>query len=271
MRTTPTRGLIGGIRKDYDREMRKQVVMLLSGTPFERLARSTYNAFRDRVPARFVRPDEAMARIYDQLTVEIAGRALSNGGNSVDVGAHCGSILKALIKLSPTGLHWAFEPIPNLAMQLRKRFPNVTVEQLALSDYTGSANFRFLPGAAAYSSLLTRPEVEVGQVVRELCVEVRRLDDLIPEEVAIAFIKVDVEGGEAGVLRGAAQLLQRHKPVVVFECAPAKLVHCIPTLEDAGLRVSLLADFVAGRRMPLSDVMRVGREAGEFYYVASRS
>lgn len=244
--------------------------MLLSGSPLERIAWSAYNACRGHVPAVLVSADVAKARAYDRLTIEIARRALSGGGNSIDVGAHYGSILKSLTKISPTGSHWAFEPIPNLAKQLRKRFPHVTVEQLALSDYTGSTDFHFLPGSPAYSSLLTRPEVEAGQLVRQLHVDVRQLDDCIPETVPIAFIKIDVEGAEAAVLRGAARLLERHKPVVVFECASAKLADCVPALQAAGLHVSLLADHVAGRRRALNEVTRIGRERGEYYYVASR-
>lgn len=90
-----------------------------------------------------------------------------------------------------------------------------------------------------------------------------------PEDVPIAFLKIDVEGAEAAVLRGAARLLGRDKPVVVFECASAKLPDCLPVLEEAGLRVSFLADYVAGRRMPPEDVARLGRERGEYCYVAS--
>jgi hypothetical protein len=76
--------------------------------------------------------DAAKARVYDRLTIEFARRVLARNGNSVDVGAHCGDILKALVKIAPAGSHWAFEPIPNLAAQLRKRFPGVQVEQVAL-------------------------------------------------------------------------------------------------------------------------------------------
>jgi len=50
----------------------------------------------------------------------------------VDIGAHEGEILKWLVRLSP-GPHWAFEPIPACAARLRRRFPDVTVEQAALS------------------------------------------------------------------------------------------------------------------------------------------
>lgn len=250
--------------------MRRQLVALLAGGPFEQLAWTTYNACRDRVPATIAPAGLAKARTYDRLTVEIAKRVLSGGGNGVDVGAHYGSILKPITKCSPMGLHWAFEPIPSQARNLRKRFPRVKVEQLALADYSGTTEFHFLPGSPAYSSLLTRPEVETGQRVRRLRVDVRRLDDCIPEQVPIAFIKIDVEGAEAEVLRGSAQLLQRHGPVVVFECAPSKLVDCIPTLEDAGLHVSLLADYLAGRRVALNDLIRIVQERGEYYFVASR-
>jgi FkbM family methyltransferase len=250
--------------------VRKHLVNLLSGGPFERIARSGYDAYRDHIPAVILSPGSAKGRAYDRQTIAIATRVLSECGNSIDIGAHDGSILKALTKLSPTGSHWAFEPIPNLAKQLRKRFPNVTVQQVALSDYTGTAEFRLIPGAAAYSGLLARPEVEAGQEVQLLTVDVRRLDDFIPEEMPISFVKIDVEGAEAAVLRGAFRLLQRHKPVVVFECASAKLGDCIPTLERAGLRVSFLTDYLVGRWIAADDVMRIGRERGEFYYVASR-
>jgi FkbM family methyltransferase len=251
------------------------MVMLLSGGPFERIAWSTYSACRDRVPAAMVPPGVARARSYDRLTIEIArnallGKHLLGGGNSIDVGAHYGSILKSLVKFSPAGSHWAFEPIPHLAKQLRKRFPGVTVEQLALADYTGRTEFHFLPGSPAYSSLLTRPEIETGQLVRELSVDVRRLDDCIPENVPIAFIKIDVEGAEAGVLRGATEILKRDQPVVVFECASARLADCAGALAGTGLQVSLLADHLAGRRRALDDVLRIAAERGEYYYVASK-
>ncbi len=250
--------------------LRREAVLLLSGTKFERVARSAYNSWRDRLPAACLSADAARARVYDRQTIAIARMALfGGGGNSIDVGANCGTILNALVKLSPRGMHWAFEPIPNLAAQLRRRYRQVTVEQVALSDHTGIADFHFLPAASAYSSLLSRPEVEAGKDVQLIRVDVRRLDDVIPEEVPIAFIKIDTEGGEAAILRGAVRLLRRHKPVVVFECAPSALDECMVALEDAGLRLSLLPDLLEHRSRPVAEVRKLGLEGGEFYYAAS--
>lgn len=249
--------------------MRQQLVKLLSGTRFESVARMTYATLLTRVPPKLLSHDAQKSREYDRLTIEIATRSLSSGGNTVDAGAHCGFILKHLVRQSPAGQHWAFEPLPNLAAQLRRRFPTVHVEQVALSDYCGIGNFRFLPAASAYSSLLPRPHMEVGSVVRQLAVDVRRLDDIIPEDVSIEFIKIDVEGAEAAVLRGAAKLLTSRRPVVVFECDPADLLNCIAILEECDLRVSLLADFLTGRRKSRDELISRSQAQHEYYYAAS--
>lgn len=248
--------------------MRKQMVRLVGGGPFEWLAREIYYTYVDHAPGLLLPSEVARGRNYDRQTIEIAAQELSDGGNSIDVGANAGHILNSLTKLSPMGYHWAFEPIPRFASRLRKKFPDVTVEQVALSDHTGVADFNFIPKDPAYSSLIKRPDIEAGLEVRSLRVDVRRLDDCIPSGIPISFIKIDVEGAEAAVLRGAAQLLRDTRPVVVFECMAAKLGDCMPVLEQAGLQISLLSDYTNGRRRPSEEVIRMGNEYGEFYYVA---
>jgi FkbM family methyltransferase len=248
--------------------LRKQVAKLVAGGPFEWFARDAFYAYVDHIPSPLLPADVVRARNYDRQTIEIAKQALSGDGNSIDAGANAGHILKSLTKLSPMGSHWAFEPIPRFAIRLRQKFPNATVEQLALSDHNGVENFNYLPEDPAYSSLLKRPDLEAGMEVQPLRVAVRRLDDCIPNGVSIAFIKIDVEGAEAAVLRGASQLLRNSRPVIVFECAAMKLSECIPTLEQAGLQISLLADYMNGRKRTTNEVMRIGSERGEFYYVA---
>ncbi len=242
---------------------------LVAGSPFEWVARDIFYVGRDKAPDRLLSEKASQERNYDRLTIEIARATLSNGDNSIDIGANAGYILKALTRISPTGLHWAFEPIPRFVRHLRKNFPNVTVEQIALSDHTGIADFHFLPRDPACSSLLTRPEIESGREVQLLRTRVRRLDDCIPESTPIAFIKIDVEGAEAGVLRGAVQLLRRCKPVVVFECSATALADCARPLDEAGLHISFLADYMADVRKDMSELMKIANESNEFYYVAA--
>ncbi|EDN68012.1 Methyltransferase FkbM [Beggiatoa sp. PS] len=54
-------------------------------------------------------------------------------------------------------------------------------------------------------------------------VKCERLDDVVPADRHIDFIKVDVEGGELNVFRGANHLLQRCKPYILFECTQSGL------------------------------------------------
>ena len=251
-------------------DVRDHITTLLSGSFFEVPARRAYNGIQNRLPDALLPAKIVKGRRYDRMTLQIARIALASGGSAIDVGAHEGDILRELVKLSP-GPHWAFEPIPAFASRLRKRFPHVMIEQVAASDSDGNAEFHFLPGAAAYSSLLSRPEIEHGRAVRQLIVQMRRLDDCIPQEARVAFIKMDVEGAEAAVLRGATHLLRRCQPIVVFECASARLPECATALDESELRISFLADFLKDIQRPQKDVLRIGREDGEYYYVAYRN
>lgn len=50
----------------------------------------------------------------------------------------------------------------------------------------------------------------------ELCI-VTTLDEYLPAAVPVSFMKIDVEGMELDVLRGAERILRQHKPIVVYE------------------------------------------------------
>ncbi len=249
--------------------MRRQVVERITGSRFETSVRSVHALYRDHIPTRLLSGPERYARRYDRWTVEIARLALRKSPNSIDVGAHLGSILKHFVRMAPDGRHFAFEPIPTMANHLARKYPKVAVRQVALADYDGVAEFNFLPGAAAYSSLIVRPAVNDGQVVKKLSVDVRRLDDCIPRDVRIGILKIDVEGAELAVLKGASELLARDLPITVFECASRRLHECIPTFDDAGLRVSFLDDYLSGRMRSTEEVVELGAARGEYYYVAS--
>ena len=72
--------------------------------------------------------------------------------------------------------------------------------------------------APAYSGLNKRRYDTSTPDIEEIKVKLGVLDEIIPKDVVIDFIKIDVEGGEFGVLKGAQHLLKKHKPVIVFEC-----------------------------------------------------
>ncbi|MDP8927074.1 MAG: FkbM family methyltransferase [Actinomycetota bacterium] len=154
---------------------------------------------------------------YDSETAEVIDRVLGPDDNAIDVGAHTGQVLVRILARAPRGKHLAFEPLPWLAAELRDRYPDVEVYELALSDHAGSETFHYVVSNPAYSGLrrrrFDRPHEEV--ILTE--VKTERLDALVPDDRPIRFVKVDVEGAELQVFRGARRTITRNKPYIVFE------------------------------------------------------
>ena len=137
---------------------------------------------------------------------------LREDSNCIDAGANVGDVLRQIVRYAPRGRHVAFEPLPDLAAGLRVGFPAVDVREAALSDAAGTATFHRVRDGSARSSL--RP---TGAEEERLSVSVQRLDDALDAGYAPDLIKIDVEGAEGLLLRGARETLARHRPVVVFE------------------------------------------------------
>ena len=192
------------------RRLLAPLARMVVGTPLEGPAYSVWN-----VVTRGSRPTGAVE--YDQLTMSVMQRVLRHDSNGIDVGAHRGTILRSLVELAPDGRHYAVEPLPVFANGLRRRFPRVEVLELALSDQRGEATFHHIVTNPSYSGLSFRDYPNEGEVIEDIAVKVERLDSVIPEDLPIQFLKIDVEGGELGVLRGSQSLLRRWHPVVVFE------------------------------------------------------
>ena len=148
----------------------------------------------------------------------LIGSSLEPDSNCIDIGAHTGAVLEEIVKAAPRGRHIAFEPIPELCVGLRKRFPQVEVRCAAVSSHRGSATFAYLPDVPEWSGLKLRALPD-GTEPRAEQIEVRleALDEVLPESYRPSLIKIDVEGAEEAVLRGAMQTLRRHHPIVLFE------------------------------------------------------
>ena len=170
----------------------------------------------------------------------------------VDVGCHLGIVLSQIVRRAPGAGHLAFEPDPNLAAWLRLRFPEVDVRQVALGDTPGEATFYVLDERSGFSGLrdLSEPGESVGRIV----VEVGRLDDQIGPEGRVDFLKIVVEGAELSMLRGAARILGRDRPFLLFECIPSSLARFGDGIADLfgfltvehRYRLFLLKDYLAG-------------------------
>lgn len=137
------------------------------------------------------------------------------GWVAVDVGASYGIYACVLARLvGPTGKVYAFEPAEEAFSVLqrnvkRNRLEWVDTYRSACADAAGEGFLRHEDDPSRNALEVRAPGASPGEPVG-----VVRLDDVVPEA---DFIKMDVEGAEELVLRGAAGLLERSRPIVMFE------------------------------------------------------
>jgi len=155
---------------------------------------------------------------YDILTVAVIRRVLQPGDLAIDVGAHVGDVLQHMVGASPGTEHIAVEPLPHLAADLRINFPSVRVEEFALVEQpAGPLQFHHVHTNPGYSGIRQRSFDRPHEEVELIEVQTARLDDLVGSDQSPVLIKLDVEGAELGVLRGASRILSDSRPIVVFE------------------------------------------------------
>jgi FkbM family methyltransferase len=143
--------------------------------------------------------------------------ALPADANCIDVGAANGKVLSEIVRIAPHGRHIAYEPLKVFNAELRSRFPQVDVRPHALSDADGETTFTFVK-ERPWVSGFRRPDYSGSRGnVDTITVRTERLDDHLPEGYVPHFIKVDVEGAEASVFRGALRTIVQHRPIVAFQ------------------------------------------------------
>ena len=185
---------------------------LILGSPVGRAA------IRGRAAVELLRApkEELGALANDQLAERLVTRLCAPGRMFLDVGAHIGSIVAAVARHCPTARIVAVEAIPEKAARLRRKFPKAEVHCCALAEREGEAAFFVDEARSGYSSLARGG----GSRLREIRVPLTRLDTLM-RGADVDLVKIDVEGAELGVLRGAEALMASARPAVMFESGPA--------------------------------------------------
>lgn len=156
-------------------------------------------------------------------------RYIPAGSTTIDVGANVGDFSRRLSELSEGGLVLAFEPqsLPRSVMTMAgffRRATRIMVLPLALGDHDGMVTLKV---PIKKSKNIGVGLAHIGdetdfnarfQVKKEL-VPLTTLDKVLEhfETGPVSFIKIDVEGGELGVLRGAEKTIATHRPVILCE------------------------------------------------------
>ena len=171
------------------------------------------------------------AGTFEKKEAAFIERFLRPGMTVLDVGAHHGLYtLLASKRVGRSGRVFSFEPSPRERRALRLHLAlnlcrNVKVQGLALGSSETEATLHVVQGSQTGCNSL-RPPVVFSSTV-PLRVRVTSLDAWLNLNgiSSVNFIKLDVEGGELDVLKGASQLLERRpRPVFLVEVEDVRTI-----------------------------------------------
>jgi FkbM family methyltransferase len=141
-------------------------------------------------------------------------------GLAIDVGANVGT--HSTYFATKFGEVLAFEPQPRIRKLLEwncEPYSNVTVLPQALSDQKGSGRIQLSDpnnlGGAQVNAFTPNKEFLADHDAR--VIELVTLDSRVKSNQRVALIKIDVEGSELKVIKGAIQTIARDHPVIMFE------------------------------------------------------
>jgi FkbM family methyltransferase len=152
-----------------------------------------------------------------------ASQLLKPGMTVLDIGANQGfHTLLFSKRVGRQGRVLAFEPsradFKRLKLHLAINFcSNVQLFDCAVGEVNGTADFYAVRENSVLNSLRP-PDTELKITANS--VPVKRLDNILSESglAQIDFVKIDVEGGELAVLKGARSLLEReYRPIILCE------------------------------------------------------
>ncbi len=160
---------------------------------------------------------------------------------SVDVGVNEGRYSHYMAKHSRQVI--GFEPNTDLWPRLNRLLSGkVRLESAALSDKTGSAEFRYVEDNTGVATVEVRNALSMvadPDTIKTRTVDLRTLDSFALTDVS--FIKIDVEGHEESVIAGASETLTRCRPVLLIESedrhnpgAPQRLTGMLADMGYAG-------------------------------------
>jgi FkbM family methyltransferase len=183
---------------------------------------------------------------YEQDEIKFAKEHLMEGHTAIDIGANIGFFTVTMASLvGSSGKVYAFEPLDSNADLLEHSIiensfaDRVVLERAAAGGFSGSAQLLFptstLNSGGAY---LFQEGMEAPGGHETRAIPLIALDDYVFRR-PVRFIKMDVEGAEPLVLRGATKILQQDRPLILSELHPLqleKVSRCTPAQFVSAMR-----------------------------------
>lgn len=186
----------------------------------------TVNGFTLRFPTRYFRRFPAN---YEADNYEFLRKHCGKGQTVIDVGAHLGLFsICAWQCTGRTGKVYSFEPTRTTFDLLQETIRingarnHVKALQAAVADQKGKVTFYIGEAKTdVANSLVADPERKRNSYE----VPMVALDEFVEKNNAghIDFIKIDAEGAELSVLKGARKILTEHRPVCILGMHPSSI------------------------------------------------
>ncbi|MFC4308029.1 FkbM family methyltransferase [Steroidobacter flavus] len=164
-------------------------------------------------------------RLFEPSILKAIEANLRPGATFIDIGANIGQHTLVASKLvGPTGRVISFEPGANTRARLLRNIEingltNVDVRPYGLSREAGSHTLYNINTNNDGQATLAKPP---GDCPSET-VELRTLDEQVPDLGTGCVVKIDVEGAETEVLRGGQRFLRNCSPRMLIECIDGHL------------------------------------------------
>lgn len=166
----------------------------------------------------------------------VYSRLIAKGDVVYDLGANCGlHTMLFSILVGENGRVYAFEPLPENIRELSENLSinglkNVNIVQKAVSAKDGVEGFT-TARQRKQGSLQAKPSSDANRID----VLVTSLDSFVRSATTPSFVKIDVEGVEGHVIKGASSLIKEYKPLLSIELhSPEQDVMVGSLLSEAG-------------------------------------
>ena len=167
----------------------------------------TFEGNKVRMPTKYFRYFPVG---YEKDNFNFINKKVRPGMTILDIGAHIGLMSTVFgKKVGPSGKVFAFEPTPTTVSTLKHTIAindlaNVSVEPFALSDQIGKLTFYISDNAVDNSNSLVNNH-RVDRAEKGIEVDVYTVDNFVKDRniSKVDFMKIDVEGAELRVLKGA--------------------------------------------------------------------
>jgi FkbM family methyltransferase len=197
-----------------------------------------------RWPARWSR---YYAADYEPGTFDFLRAWCRPGDTVLDIGAHIGLFTVLMSRLvGPAGRVLSFEPTPCTCHVLRETVrinyceSNVELHEEAVSNRSGRGTLFDTGDVVSNANSLVRTPRSRG----EISVETVSIDEVVPRGEEVRLLKIDVEGAELDVLRGARRTFAASPPAVYLALHP-------PQIRDAGRTLEEVWDLLRDYRMAI--------------------